>query len=314
MKKLSKQSFDEIRLWIYRNARPIELAIWQYEFENGSKEVVLSALSFYQNEDGGFGNALEADSWNPNSSPYTTLNAISKLIEIDFCDINHPILQGIFKFLESGIHSSENGWFFSIPSNNDYPHAPWWTYDSEANEYESIGLSAGIACFVLKFADKDSPLYKRTFSIVEKLITKLSMSGKYGEMGVGGYCELMETIPQLGLSDRFDMDFISSTVKRLVYDSIERDISKWIYYGKTPSSFISSPDSVFYKDNEEIMQKELDYIIEKRPSSGVWGITWSWFENNEKYLKEIAISENWWKADVAIRKLKLLRNFNRIEY
>ena len=55
MKKLYKKSFDEIRLWIYRNARNLELTLWQYEFENGSKDAVLSALSYYQNDDGGFG-------------------------------------------------------------------------------------------------------------------------------------------------------------------------------------------------------------------------------------------------------------------
>ena len=103
MKRLSTDSIDEIRSWIYRNARPIELAIWQYEFENGSKEAVLSALSHYQNDDGGFGNALEPDNWDPNSSPYTTLNAISKLKNINFTDTNHPIMQGILKFLGTGV-------------------------------------------------------------------------------------------------------------------------------------------------------------------------------------------------------------------
>ncbi len=313
MKSLSKQAFEEIRLWIYRNARPIELARWQYEFENGSKEAVLSALSLYQNEDGGFGNTLEPDSWNPDSSPYTTLNAIGILNEIDFTDKSHKIMQGIFQFLESGKYANENGWLFNIPSNNDYPHAPWWTYDSEANEYESIGVSAGIVCFLLKFADRDAELYKRALSIAGRLIGRLNTPGNYGEMGVGGYCILKDMIGQLGLTDRFDMELMSNTVKKLVNDAIERDISKWAYYGKTPSSFISSPSGEFYKDNEEILQRELDYIIETRTEKGVWGITWSWFENNEKYPKEFAISENWWKADTAIGKLKLLRNFDRLE-
>lgn len=313
MKKLDKKSFHEIRQWIYRNARPIELAIWQYEFEQGSKDTVLAALSFYQNEDGGFGNALEPDSWNPNSTPYTTLNAMEKLRDITFTDITHPVMRGIFKFIESGIHRNDNGWLFNIPSNNAYPHAPWWTYDKEANEYESIGVTAGIACFLLKFSDQDSKLYKLALSMVDHLIAKLNKPGNHGEMGVGGYCELMEVIPQLGLSDRYDMEFIESTVKRLVNDLIEHDISKWIYYVKTPSSFITTPNSLFYRDNEEIMLKELDYIIEKRPDNDVWGITWSWFDHNARYPKEFAISENWWKADVAIRKMKLLRNFDRLE-
>ncbi len=47
--------------FIYRNARPIELALWNYYMEQGSIDDVLHNLSFYQNEDGGFGHALEPD-------------------------------------------------------------------------------------------------------------------------------------------------------------------------------------------------------------------------------------------------------------
>lgn len=313
MKRLTTKAFEEIRTWVYRNARQIELTLWQYEFENGSKEAVLSALSLYQNEDGGFGNALEPDSWNPKSSPYTTLNAIEVLDTINFSDLSHPIMRGIFKFLESGKHSFENGWVFSIPSNDNYPHAPWWTYNLEANEYESIGVTTGIAGFLLKHADKDSALYKKVFMIAEKMIEMLNVPGNYGEMGVGGFQTLKDLILRLGLGDRFDMEFISNTVKRLVNETMERDINKWAYHCKPPSSFISSPDSEFYTGNEEIMQKELDYIIDTRHKNGVWDIDWSWFENNDKYPKEFAISENWWKAGIVRGKIKLLRNFGRIE-
>lgn len=63
------QALKKARTFIYRNARPLDLARWQYHFEGGSKEAVLTTLAAYQNEDGGFGHALEPDSWNPNSSP-----------------------------------------------------------------------------------------------------------------------------------------------------------------------------------------------------------------------------------------------------
>ena len=135
MKKLCKNAFDEIRLWVYRNARQIDLALWRYEFENGGGDAVLSALAYYQNEDGGFGSALEPDCWNPDSSPYTTLNAIGKLKTINFTDASHPIMRGIFNFLESNAWYRDNGWMFNIPSNNDYPRAPWWTYEQYPNEF-----------------------------------------------------------------------------------------------------------------------------------------------------------------------------------
>ena len=238
MKRLSADSIDEIRSWIYRNTRPIELAIWQYEYENGSKKAVLSALSHYQNDDGGFGNALEPDSWNPNSSPYTTLNAISKLKNINFTDTDHPIMQGIVKFLGSGKHCVENGWLFSIPSNNDYPRAPWLTYDLKANEYEHTGVTAGIVCFVLQFAERESMLYKRAFTFVNKILSKFKETGNIDDMGLIGYCMLLEKINQFGLTDQFDIAFLSAAIKKHVDESIVRDVSQWTNYGVRPSQFI----------------------------------------------------------------------------
>lgn len=58
--KLTNQDFDAIRRWMHRNARPLDLARWQYHFESGSAEAVLQSLSAYQNEDGGFGHG-----WRP---------------------------------------------------------------------------------------------------------------------------------------------------------------------------------------------------------------------------------------------------------
>lgn len=313
MKKISKKAFDEIRLWIYRNSRQLDLAMWQYEFENGNKGNVLSALSHYQNVDGGFGNALEPDCWNPNSSPYTTLNAVSKLNDICFTDTSHPIMQGIIRFFESGVHFTGDGWLFSIPSNNDYPRAPWWTYDPKANEYEHIGVTSGIVCFVLQFVYRESELYKKAFAIAHKLLSKLKEPDNLGDMGLSGYCMVLEKIKQLDLVDQFDMAFYSATIKRLVDEAIVRDISQWTNYSVRPSQFISTPDSPFFEGNEDIIEKELDYLIDTRHENGVWGITWQWWENYEKYPKEFVISENWWKAERAISALKLLRSFGRLD-
>lgn len=314
MNKLTKKDFEEIRLWMYRNSRPLELSIWQNTFEEGSKDAVISALAFYQNADGGFGNALEADCWNPNSSPYTTLYAINILKNIDFNDISHPIIQGIFKFLESGAFCTDNGWLFSIPSNNEYAHAPWWAFDAKTYEVESIGVTAEIVGFIIRFADSNSALYKKAMDLSERMIKKLRTQSDFDDMGIEGYCVLVDTLKQVGLANQYDYDNIIKNLRELVCESIEKDTSKWVNYGVRPSNYIHTPSSVFYKDNEDIVKKEIEYLIDTRPKDGVWGITWSWFDNNEKYSKEFAISENWWKASKAIEKMMFLRNFNRVDY
>lgn len=313
MKKLLLKDYEEIKLWMYRNARQIELALWQYYFENGSREAVLSALSFYQNEDGGFGNTLEADNWNPNSSPITTLTAINILKGIDFTDIQHPIMRGIFKFLESNNYCSENGWYFTIPSTDHYPHAPWWTYNMAENEVEFVGVTAGIVSFILTNGDKNSEIFDRALSFSDSIIDKLNINEKFGETGVGGYCALLEAIEKSGLISRYDYKAITEKIKKLVHTSIEGDTSKWVYYNRRPSDLIHSPESIFYKDNEDIVTKELDYLIDTRLQNGVWNITWKWYDNYERFAKEFAISENWWKASKAIEKVNFLKNFNRLD-
>ena len=54
MNTLLPSDWRRIRRWMYRNARPLDLARWRYHFENGGVSDVLQALSAYQNDDGGF--------------------------------------------------------------------------------------------------------------------------------------------------------------------------------------------------------------------------------------------------------------------
>lgn len=38
--KLSEREFKGIRNWVYRNARPVDLARWEYHFEEGPVSAV----------------------------------------------------------------------------------------------------------------------------------------------------------------------------------------------------------------------------------------------------------------------------------
>ncbi|MFQ7672712.1 MAG: hypothetical protein ACLRLY_09730 [Clostridium sp.] len=104
MKEEEKEAFDNAyhraRRFVYKNARPLELAKWQYHFENGSREAVLETLACYQNTDGGFGYGLEPDYWNPHSSPSQTYEATEIIWEIGMEreDADHPVIQGILEY------------------------------------------------------------------------------------------------------------------------------------------------------------------------------------------------------------------------
>ena len=314
MLKLSAEAFNEVRAWVYRNARQLELALWQYEFEGGSREAVLDAMAIYQNEDGGFGSAMEPDSWNPASTPYTTTFAMLFLKKIGFADANHPIVSGILRYLDSGAYFSDNGWEWSIPSNNDYAHAPWWHFEG-ADSTTEFGLSARIASFVLEVSEKDSSVYNRAIDAARKVIERLRVSTECDASGgnVKGTCALLETLHKLDLLDELDAKFLPEAVQKMFKDAIVADSSKWEEYGGRPLDYIEAPDSIYYKEFESAVQEELDYLVNSRHCGGVWGITWSWYGNDEKYPKQFAISENWWKSFRAIEIMGYLRSYGRLE-
>lgn len=67
------------KAFVYRNARPLDIARWNYLFENGDKQDVIKYLMAYQNPDGGFAHALESDCWNRQSTPVQTWVATRRI-------------------------------------------------------------------------------------------------------------------------------------------------------------------------------------------------------------------------------------------
>lgn len=224
-------------------------------------------------------------------------------------------MEGIFRYLESGKHCDENGWYFVIPSNDAYPRAPWMTYSEQTNEEQSMGVTAALCAFVLRYGNQESALYGRAAGYAKKILNKLSDTEDFGEMGAGGASLLLADILAGGLSGLFaplDPGQLLEEMAAVANRSMERNPEKWAEYTPRPSEFIPSPDSPLYRGNEDIIATELDYLVETRNPGGVWDITWSWFALGDTYPKEFAISENWWKANKAIEKLNFLRDFGRI--
>jgi hypothetical protein len=312
---LSAADYQSIRRWMYRNARPLDLARWQFHFENGSQADVLLALRAYQNEDGGFGHALEPDSWNPNSSPITTLSAINILEEIKFRDANHALVKNILGYLGSTPEFNGEHWSAIISSNKDYPHAPWWTDQTYDWGYNPTAALAG---FILYHAGKDEPLYRQAKSIaraaVDRYLSGTMPDGQpYPRVRREGeiHClaTLLDFIEELDIRHEFNTAGTRTVLKQAAETFIEKDDSKWNEYCWKPSVFVKSPDSMFYPGNEKAIDTEMGYILNKRSPEGVWDINWSW----GAYDKEFAISANWWKASLIIENLLMLRAFGKLD-
>jgi hypothetical protein len=305
MNQLSK---DKISLWMHRNAREIDLARWKYHFENGSKKDVIEALLLYQNPDGGFGNAIDADNWNTNSLPYATLYVLNILKEIEFYDLSHPIYKKLCKYLDSE-SNFPSGCIFTVESNKDFPHANFYNYSQEYNNIESIGIFLGLSSFIIEHY-RNSIIYDEILQTLNKYIN-LMFHDELGDMGPTGFITLVNAMKQVNLKG-YDYQKLEERLNELVNKSIQRNPEQWIYYGYRPSDYIKASNSLFFLDNKDIVDNELDFLINTLPKNDVWPISWSWFDNNEIYPKESVISANWCKANKAIERCLFLKSFGRL--
>ncbi len=309
MKILDKKDFLEIQSWVYRNARPLEYALWKFHFESESIHTVLTALAVYQNDDGGFGNILEPDNWNPESTPYNTEFAINILRKIDFYDVTHPIYKGIFNYLDNTKYQGSNGWFFSVPQNDLYPHAIWWTYNEEENnKHQNIGITASLSGFILRYKSKNTKLYNQALKYTKMLFDKLKNNNSHGDMGLMGYCSLYQDLREAGLHNKFDLCFLEEKTRALVQEHFHEYV--WTNH-QDMATVLPSTTIYYYEGKEQAVSDAIDALIEIRPKNGVWDIPWEWYDNG-MYLKEFALSENWWKSYKAIEKLLFIKEHGRM--
>lgn len=299
--------FQKARGFIYRNARPVDLARWRYHFEGGAREDVLTALAAFQNADGGFGHALEADSFNPNSCPIQTWSACEILREIGFEDGSHPIIQGILRYLDSGADFSEqyNQWLNTVKSNDDYPHAVWWNYSEKEAEF-SYNPTAYLAGFILQFAEKDSGLYKKAEEIAKQAYGWFLEKVPHGDNHVANcFVVLYEVLSETGAA-LVDLDEFAEKLREEVNASICRETERWkTEYVCMPSFFISDRNSMFYSGNEALVEEECALIAESQLDDGSYPVTWQWYNEYTQF----PLAENWWKSVQLIEKLRFFREF-----
>jgi len=290
--------------FIKRNARPLDLARFEYLFESGPKERVLEYLKAYQNEDGGFGHGLESDCLNPISTPLQTWCATRILEEVK-ADKKHPIVKGILHYLSSGAEYEKGFWhgLSTVKSNNAYPHAPWWGYVEGAED--NFNPSASLAGFVLKYGKEGTELYQKAEEITRRAFAYLQKTKAESMHEVSCLLELYEYLKELS-SALVDLSEFRELLAERIKALLTYDTSLWREnYVCKPSFFIKNKESEFYKGNEEICAFEVSFLESTLMPEGFWPVNWAW---NNEYKKEWAISENFWRSDIIIKNLSFFKN------
>jgi len=300
LKKLSLDNFIRLRKLVHRNARPLDYTKWKYLFENGSCEDFLSVLSSYQNEDGGFGYNIEANNWNPNSSPYTVCIALDYLDTADdyVGSIKNEIVTGIIKYLASGAYFTEDGWvgMQGIPTNNDFSHLPWFHYDPKKAKEADIGVTKRLSGFILKYADKCSDIRQKAAALKDKY----KLCGQ----------TLLSGVP--------DYDLTS-------FEPASFDPATWPFWKPLPVYFVGSPESEHYPALKNVVETNLDTIVDtlcdtNEPHIASEEELNAWERDNPHpdgkrwSSSEQAIGNYYWGAHGITSDMDILRKFDRLDF
>ncbi len=305
MSRLAAKSFTRAKNFIKQNARPLDRRRFEFLFENGSPADVLDALTMYQNEDGGFGNALEPDFRLPDSSPVATSVALQVARQVG-ATYEHPLVEYALRYLLSSYDEAAKRWPAVSAKVNDYPHAPWWKYDSVTKKTEPESF-ANPSAELVGYLHAWSPLVPPDFlsSVTVRAVEQL--------LAAPDSLDMHDALCYLRLANELagnEKARVVEKLTRVINTIVARDPAQWNSYGPQPLLFAPTPDSPFAESLHDVLNLNLDYQIAQQNADGSWSPNWSW---DELYPETWPTAEREWRGNLSVDTLKLLKAYGRIE-
>ncbi|MBQ3128749.1 MAG: hypothetical protein IJC13_06915 [Clostridia bacterium] len=289
--------------FVSENARPLDLAVYKYFFENGSNQTVVNELNKFQNTDGGFGNALEPDFFNPNSSPIATNDAIITLCRVNALDRNSDIVQGIIRYLKShdSFDEDKKRWLFAIDSNKDYPHAIWW--EKNGDGISKFNPSISLAVFLICYGSR-TPFYEE---IIQEGFDYLKNNEELSGDDLNCFLLAYELLTANDIKDIIDLKIFKDLLSKAIDNSVCKDITKYgVEYVPMPSVIFTGRYSEFITPEiKPLIAAEKEILGKLQMNDGGFDITWKWFTPYPEFEQARA----WWRPRITIDKLL----FNEIQ-
>ena len=256
------QILESAEIFVLNNARLLERDLFAFHFQGGHRQKVLSALLAYQNEEGGFGNALEPDKRTMTSQPIDQEFALRILDEIGF---EPSIALQICDFLET--ITIDGGIPFVLPTVRDAPRAEWWNTDTD-NPPASINPTASIAGLLHKYQFQHPWLARATEFCWEQIEISQNISGN------DLLCALLflEHVPD---RERAERVFKQVCIHMLADGHIAYDpqASGYVFM---PLDFAPSPHSMCRQLFEDAtIRTHLEALARRQQVDGGWPISWN---------------------------------------
>ena len=313
MKVFTSDQYRRAARFLETRARPLEHLRFLHDRKEASAADVVTELCRYQNEDGGFGRALEPDMRSPQSSVLATTEALFILKELgDDEACTAPAANAVAWLLSSasGYDGERNIWPYLIVLNEDAAHAPWWNLEQLEECFDGFLINpfTRITALLLHWADLVPGGLDGDYlsSLVEtSLVRAESLTGTPPPDTLRSLLMLRES-PLSGES-RLRLEQL---LPDMIRNAVVTDPAGWTEYGLQPLEVVSGPSEYGHTILGKALKLQLDYLIDTQEESGSWKPFWHWAGAFPETWKQ---AEQEWSGVLTLRYLRILAAFGRME-
>jgi len=298
---LTKDQLRKTENWLYANARPLEVAKWNFLFGRASLNDVTAALLKYQNPDGGFGHGLEADMTTPDSSAVCSAAALSTAKEYGL-SLGADWVKRMLSWFERTAQDSPSFWQAVPKSVEDYPHMSWWGYEPDSKF--SPNPCAEIASALLCGTASQRVLGERAAARCVEYLLEEADNWMHNT-----YCLQSLVLALADLGSPLLTPEATAAMDRRITGGVCLDQNKWTDYEAQPLDFVHSPGSRWYGLLAREIPANLDYWERTVTDDGIWQPNWDYGIEND--FSRAATKT--WTGYIAVSRVKILKAFGRAE-
>lgn len=260
---MSSKKLRNIRRYLYRNGRHLDVARWNFHFEDGGDREVLKALALYQNREGDFDTDLSIEGEKSSSRFAALSEALGFLREFGFPKEAQPLYRRLLRYLGGSFCYEESTGLspLSLTDSKGERRNP---------EAVSLGFLAEQIGFLLRFADEGSLIREKALlALKERVFGQKEECLSYENLE--GLANLGRDLQDIGRVDLMPEDFLFELKKRIDRE-ITRDQKQYRPGGEftPPSAFILGKKDFLYEGNEEICAFYADYLEKSASELGYW--------------------------------------------
>ena len=300
MKKLSPANFERAAAFINMQARELDKRLFTYHFEGGTAVSVLDALAYYQNDDGGFGKAIEPDFRLQASSPMATSVGLQYCAAVA-ATADHSIVQGAIRYLIDAYDAEHNYWPATYENVNEEPHAWWWHVEklTPPDETRWPNPSAELVGYLHRYAAlAPAEFLERVTARAEQNLAGADIiDKKYNvlcwERARPWLPESLQTAVIRAINRTY------TALSPIAIDSF--DELGLLAFAPTPAALMAqaAPD---------VVQQALDQEIDNQAEDGGWWPGWHWGQYEDVW----PIAKQEWAGKITADTLHTLKNYDRI--